>query len=112
MIITSKRFEGETYRCYECDKKIESEEVNRETWECDVCKKKIIIDIGKENGMIVRLHPNKVTKFDYVLDQYYKEFRSLKGVTPVKGGYLINVAGYGGVKVKVGEFVNCSWRDQ
>ncbi|QWI17617.1 hypothetical protein EXW48_17310 [Bacillus wiedmannii] len=112
MIITSKHFEGETYQCYECKKKIESEQVNRETWECDACKKKIVIDIGKKNGMLVRLHPNEVTEFDYVLEQYYKEFRGVKGVNIVKGGYRINVAGYTGVNVRVNEFVNCLWRDQ
>ncbi|MEC3226089.1 hypothetical protein P9027_29670 [Bacillus thuringiensis] len=112
MIITSNRFEGETYQCYECKKKIESEQVNRETWECDDCKKKIVIDIGKKNGMLVRLHPNEVTEFDYVVDQYYKEFRTVKGVTPVKGGFKIGVADHGGVNVSVVEFVNCLWRDQ
>lgn len=112
MIITSKRFEGETYECYECKKKIESEQVNRETWECDKCKKKIIIDIGKKNGMLVRLRPNQVTEFDYVVDQVYKEFHSVKGFTPVKGGFKIGVANHGGINVKENEFVNCLWRDQ
>lgn len=112
MIITTKRFEDETYQCYECNEMIESEKVNRETWECDKCKKKIVIDIGKENGMLVRLHPNKVTKFDYVVDQVHKEFHSVKGYTPIKRGFIIGIANHGGVNVRENEFVNCLWRDQ
>ncbi|MCU4770745.1 hypothetical protein [Bacillus toyonensis] len=112
MRITTEHFKNETYECYECRKEIGSEDVNRETWECVVCGEKVIINIGKSNGVLVRLTPGEVTETDSVLLQSDGEFHDLKGINIKNKKYYFGVAGYRMVEVKFNEFVNCMWRDQ
>ncbi|MGH0945265.1 hypothetical protein ACQVTS_29890 [Bacillus mycoides] len=108
MKITASRFENETYKCYQCDKEIESEKINRETWECDHCNSKVVIDIGEECGVLVRIHPSEIRKYDNVFNQYKREFCEVKG-DPFYNGkiYFIPIAGHGSLPVGTNEFVNC-----
>lgn len=113
MLITSKRFKGETYWCRECDEDINEGEINMLTWECDNCNNKVLIDIELENdNRLVRLPAKEVTRNDDVFDQHTREFYSLRGITSENGKYRLGVAGFGMVKIDEDDFVNCRWIGQ
>ncbi|MFJ1118360.1 hypothetical protein [Bacillus thuringiensis] len=111
MRITTERFKNETYECHNCRKEIGKEDVNRETWECDKCGRKVLIDIGKSNGDLVRLTPGEVKETDSVLLQSDGEFHQLKGITTRNEKFYFGVAGFRMVEVKADEFVNVMWND-
>ncbi|MEB9506426.1 hypothetical protein P4J13_21060 [Bacillus anthracis] len=106
MRIISARFKNESYNC-DCNEEIESEKVNRETWECNECKEKIAIDIGSIRDELVRLHPNEISKYDYVFNRSEEEFCAVKDILHYNGKYYICIEGYGKIKVEAYEFVDC-----
>lgn len=99
-------FENEEYSCVNCNRELLDEEVNEDTWRCDECNSKISIDIGIRHKL-VRLHPEEMTDFDMVYDQYTEEFHGIMGIKQRKDIYHIGVKGYRAIPVREEELVHC-----
>ncbi|RAR41032.1 hypothetical protein [Paenibacillus sp. MDMC362] len=108
-IMTTHSFDGETYKCYECDKILSESQI--EEWRCVFCRYRVSIDAPSLSRRIMRKYAHEVT-FNNMILMSDTKFYEIYKVEEKKGIFQFNIKGFGKYKQSSDDWVNCLFEDE